>query len=505
MNLKIIIVPVFIFCMISVTYGFNFNIFRWPSFNRPKKIPRPLQGLSRFKSQAFTGLRGIKGPIVRGIRNLYDFKKNLLSHVTNKGNKGGGSSSYFRRPPSSYGGGSGGSGGGGYSNNNDNDNDNGFFEIAFQGASAPSSGYGAPQSPSTSYGAPQSPSTSYGAPQSPSTSYGAPQGGTGSGTGFNGFSPSQQIGNNGVPVKQTAPQPQPLQNNYEINAPLSAAMAMGHLLNEEEVIGNTGSQALSPTAQWRPIAGLTGTGSAATGGQYNGGNGQTNGLNPTAVAGPTGNLVPRPIGGSAGRDTLLIGNEHDQLDVVGEALSHVADPTLQVSPPAAVSNNVNANQDTLLIGEDNGAYTTPFPNLQPSNLIRGNSFSLNNLSPLNNNNIQPALSPQVQDSQLLIGNNNQQYNNNNNNNNNRGRNLGSRSPQENLVNPVTSDTRVVRQGTTAPSRAPTRTNNNIMFAGLMEELQLNALTTLIRRANLEAMLTTEGKLYILMFFGYIFY
>ena len=613
--LQVIIVTL---CLVSLTYGFNFNIFRWPTFNRYKKVPRPLQGLSGLKSQAFTGLRNIKGPIVRGIRNFYNFKKNIFNQLLNKG---GGSSSYYRQPASSYG------------SNNDNNN-NGFFEISSlfnKGNSAPSTEYGAPQSPSTSYGAPQSPSTSYGAPQSPASSYGAPQspstgygapqspstgygapqspstgfgvpqspstgygapqgtsnlGAKGSGTGGGyggqtggGFSPSAQINNQGTPIGGTGYsgsgtgnlQPQPLQNtysntgqqgqqqldnNYEINAPLSAAMAMGHLLNEEEIIG---PQAPAPSAQWRPIFGQTGsnsignTGFGNLGTGNNGAYGQTGlggtgigstglgstglgstglgatgigstgggftgigstGLNPTAVAGATGSLNPRPVGTGAG-DSLLIGDE-GKVDVAGEALSHVVDSVLQVVSPnqspvgnslGPVNNNIDvglsnsntglANQDSLLISNDNnGQYSTPANQLQPSSLIRGNSFSLNNN--INNNNNNNQANNQNAD-QLLIGNSAETYSNNDNTGS-LARNIQG-SPQENSINPLTSDTRVVRQGNSIAGETSSR-DGSIMFAGLMEELQLNALTTLIRRANLEAMLTTEGKKTYSLFYSF---
>ncbi|KAK8388710.1 hypothetical protein O3P69_020600 [Scylla paramamosain] len=91
---------VLLVCLLGVAAGVNFNIFRWPSFNRKgrgqsgvgyggsggghrgggggygggggggKRKGNPLRSLQRLKTQAITGLRNLKAPIIDGIRNL---------------------------------------------------------------------------------------------------------------------------------------------------------------------------------------------------------------------------------------------------------------------------------------------------------------------------------------------------------------------------------------------------------------------------------------------------
>ncbi|XP_063858884.1 uncharacterized transmembrane protein DDB_G0289901-like [Scylla paramamosain] len=147
---------VLLVCLLGVAAGVNFNIFRWPSFNRKgrgqsgvgyggsggghrgggggygggggggKRKGNPLRSLQRLKTQAITGLRNLKAPIIDGIRNLksqvFELKGNFFrqaKNLFNKGKSSQGQSSYYRQPATHYGGGGGGggygSGGGGSS------------------------------------------------------------------------------------------------------------------------------------------------------------------------------------------------------------------------------------------------------------------------------------------------------------------------------------------------------------------------------------------------------
>ncbi|XP_068248060.1 uncharacterized protein [Palaemon carinicauda] len=542
-------------CVIGAANGINFNIFRWPSFNRNKggggggggygsgggggggggfRIPGPLRGLKRLKSQAFTSLRNLKAPIIEGIRNLksqvLDFKGSLFAkagNLFNKGNEGGGGqSSYYRRPPSHYG--------------SENSN-NGYFEISYQAPSAPSTGYGAPQAPSSSYGAPQAqssgftspqaPSSSYGAPQAqspgftspqaPSSSYGAPQAPvsnfgaqqappssyssprqpnnnlaalqatgfreptapSGSGysqTGSTGFRPS-------APAGTGIGNPAPLQNSFlpatgqqagaayntqansahqqhqsQINAPLSAAMAMGHLLNEDEVIKGTG-QAQSP--QWRPIVGNTGVApgidvrapasvsqvnAVQNTVQYTGS--QTTPVGPTATQTPVGEPLFIDLDGSGGIDigATSPGSQAESSDPIATVN---ADDTLFISA-------TEDYDDILLV--DKGS-----PDVAAQALAKVVDAALLINEGTDNNEV---VGPRAQSEGKSL--------------------TGSRLQEDVVLIEQTND--IGATATRTLNALHPGQNSNMMFSGLMEELKLNTLMALIRRANLEAMLTTEG-------------
>ncbi|KAK7076352.1 hypothetical protein SK128_023134, partial [Halocaridina rubra] len=518
---------VLIICAASAASGLNFNIFRWPSFNLNKgggggsggggyggggygggggggysssggggggkggfRVPSALRGLQKLKSQAFTSLRNLKAPIIEGIRNLksqvFELKGNLLNSagsIFNKGNSGGGQSSYYRRPPSHYGGG--------------DNNNNGYFQVSYQEPSAPSTGYGAPQAPSTGYGAPQAPSTEYGAPQAPSSSYGAPQGpapqapstgygapqgpapqapATGYGvpqgsantlaaqqaaptTGFRPSAPAPSGNYNPAPLQNSFAAPSaPAANNYNtqantaqqqqqshINAPLSAAMAMGHLLKEDEVVKGTG-QAAAP--QWRPVVGSPAV-SPSTDVQA-----------PASVTQsvPVQNTAPRGVGGlTAGTEDPLFIN----LDGVGAVENNDVSGTLAASTnvrtinPVAVNSNdnlvISPTEDILLVDKGSpDAAAKALSKVVDAALLINEAPTTNDLTGL-----RAGSGGRLQEDLVLI------------------------EQRENFGNEL--DLTSLRPGQ----------SSNMMFSGLMEELRLNTLIALIRRANLEAMLTTE--------------
>ncbi|XP_042876994.1 uncharacterized protein LOC122256403 [Penaeus japonicus] len=541
MRLLPILLLVFV---LGAASGINFNIFRWPSFNRGNRykgggggyggggygggkggggFASHLRGLQRLKSQAFTSLRNLKAPFIEGIRNLksqvLDFKGSLF----NKGNlfnKGGGQSSYYRRPTSHYGGGSsgGGYGGGG------GDGSNGYIQVSYQpqpstgygapsapasnygapsapasnygapsapasnyGApSAPSSNYGAPpsntygapQAPATGYGAPQAPATGYGAPQAPATGYGAPQtpAAQAPATGYSapqantgglqanptglkapqvqssGFRPSAPLnGYSGTGTGQTAARP--LQNSYNtgtgqaatghsgsqaqthINAPLSAAMAMGHLLKEEEVIKGTGK------AEWKPV-----TGTPAT--------------NP-----PIDIRAPASVVQNQGTNTQAVASSPSEeplfIDLTGPGETGggtIGGTSNTINNLASDPVVVDDTDDTLLISA-----TEEYDDILL--VDKGSSDAA-----------ADALS-KVVDAALLID-------------EPAGKALSGSRPQENVVS-VGQTAFGSDKGRSSDTLQPGQ-NSNMMFSGLMEELKLSTLMALIRRANLEAMLTTEG-------------
>ncbi|XP_069985263.1 uncharacterized protein [Penaeus vannamei] len=538
MRLLPILLLVFV---VGAASGINFNIFRWPSFNRGNRykgggygggggggygggkgggFAGPLRGLQRLKSQAFTSLRNLKAPFIEGIRNLksqvLDFKGSLF----NKGNifnKGGGQSSYYRRPPSHYGGGSSGSGYGG----GGGDGSNGYIQVSYQPPSTgygappapasnygapPSNSYGAPQAPATGYGAPQAPATGYGAPQAPATGYGAPQAPQAPATGYgapqapqapatgysaprapatgysapqantgglhanptglkapqvqnSGFRPSAPLtGYSGTGTGQTASRP--LQNTYNagtgqaatghgsqtqshINAPLSAAMAMGHLLNEEEVIKGTGK------AEWQPVTGAPTAAppidvrAPASVVQNQGSKTQISASSPTEEPLFIDLTGPGATGGGATGGTI------------GGAIGGTSNTLSGLSSDPVV---VDDTDDTLLISA-----TEEYDDILL--VDKGSADSA-----------AEALS-KVVDAALLID-------------EPAGKALSGSRPQENVVS-VGQTAFTNSKGRSSDTLQPGQ-NSNMMFSGLMEELQLSTLMALIRRANLEAMLTTEG-------------
>ncbi|XP_037780284.1 uncharacterized protein LOC119576709 [Penaeus monodon] len=491
MRLLPILLLVFV---VGAASGINFNIFRWPSFNRG----------NRYKGG---GLRNLKAPFIEGIRNLksqvLDFKGSLF----NKGNffnKGGGQSSYYRRPPSHYGGGSSGTGYGG----GGGDGSNGYIQVSYQPPSTgygappapssnygappapssnygapPSDTYGAPQAPATGYGAPQAPATGYGAPQAPATGYGAPQAPQAPATGYGapqapatGYS-APQANTGGVQANPTglkAPQVQssggtgtgqtaarPLQNTYNagtgqaatghsgsqaqshINAPLSAAMAMGHLLKEEEVIKGAGK------AEWQPVTGAPTAAppidvrAPASVVQNQGTKTQITAASPTDEPLFIDLTGPGTTGGGANGG------------VIGGALGGTSNTFNGLSSDPVV---VDDTDDTLLISA-----TEEYDDIL---LVDKGSADA----------AAEALS-KVVDAALLID-------------EPAGKALSGSRPQENVVS-VGQTAFASSKGRSSDTLQPGQ-NSNMMFSGLMEELQLSTLMALIRRANLEAMLTTEG-------------
>nr|XP_053639497.1 period circadian protein-like [Cherax quadricarinatus] len=562
----------------------NFNIFRWPTFNRQRsgggggygggggsyggggygsggyggggsyggggnKKGNPLEGLQKLKTQAFTSLRNLKVPILDGIRNLKNqvlgLKGNLINKAANLFTKGkdGGQSSYNHHPASSYGGGGGhGShgGGGGHGNHG------GYIKVSQK---TPSSGNSAPPSPSPSYGAPPSPSANYGAPPASSSSYGAPPASSSSyrappapssnygsppaqapsynpppastkisaptsslytlpptpssdssvprspssseysaqqsTTGgfvppkktFKGFTASvappvssystPQVGLGQV-TRQRAPdtsyrapatdtrassststdhsRSQSSADSYShfdpptgprgstdssyngqehINAPLSAAMTMGQLLNEDEVLTGIGE---SP---WRPVTENTAAYVSV------------NARDPSGT-----DAITRDLDGTSEHDLFIDLDDNSANDVQKSNDIFLTGPNTIDDGDTYLISATEDNDDFLLVDEGS-------PDLAAKALAK----VVDTVDPLEND---PA-----------------------------GRSFPGGRLQENVL-PV---------GHTVDGRRPSRESeiqlrpgqkSNMMFAPLMEKLQLNILTTLIRRANLEAMLTTQG-------------
>ncbi|XP_047469398.1 uncharacterized protein LOC125025432 [Penaeus chinensis] len=479
-----------------------------------------LRGLQRLKSQAFTSLRNLKAPFIEGIRNLksqvLDFKGSLFNkgNLFNKGG-GGGQSSYYRRPSSHYGGGSTGSGYGG----GGGDGSNGYIQVSYQPPSTgygapsapasnygapPSDTYGAPQAPATGYGAPQAPATGYGAPQAPATGYGAPQAPQAPATGYgapqapqapatgygapqapatgygapqaglqanptglkapqvqsSGFRPSAPLnGYSGTGTGQTASRP--LQNAYNagtgqaatghsgsqaqshINAPLSAAMAMGHLLKEEEVIKGTGK------AEWQPVTGV-----------------------PT-IAPPIDVRAPASVVQNQGTRTQIA------------AASPAEEPLfIDLTGPGTTGGGANGGVIGGALGETantlNGLSSDPVvvDDTDDTLLISGTE-EYDDILLVDKGSADAAAEAlsKVVDAALFID-------------EPAGKALSGSRPQENVVS-VGQTAFASSKGRSSDTLQPGQ-NSNMMFSGLMEELELSTLMALIRRANLEAMLTTEG-------------
>ena len=649
MRLYVYIVLFLLLCT-GLTAGFNYNIFRWPTF-KFYKVPGPLQGLAEFKSRAFSHFEEIKKPIVKGFRELknhvLDFKKSIFEKAEEvKGEI----SSYHRRPKSHYG------------NQAPAKANYGYFRIALQPPSseygtpeAPSQGYGAPSvpsqsygtppapsqsygtppAPSQSYGAPPAPSQSYGAPPSPSQSYGAPpapsqsyrtpnppssdygpplasnnfgfgapqpqslysppqspnptgyrppplpssNGGHNTQLNTNYLTPTAvQNNNNNNLIQHNFIRPQPINNNnaynnnnnqqqqsfranqrYQqnqqnnqnfnsINAPLSAAMAMGHILTEDEVIlvGDTKQNTNSfpnDSGKWKPLfrpspslpvaQRLTSNNNINVGQQYNANN---NNANSNIPIGNNQNV------NTNGVDILFVGDGSDS-----NQYGNISNSVLSGSNNRLINNIPQTNiQEVLPVNSFSSNTLSSQPNQQNnlnqlSNVITFRNVSRSstatnshnnegsNILFLNNNvndaaeqehlsNAEKALSQLVDQTILPDGVIRLQPISNSLPPSLQPRNLVSRSsPQEELFsiqqvsrpNDPRRSPRFDHLGNNRLNFARNNDNNNLgggprqnlasgqqgnqPFSVLMEDFELNVMTDLIRRANLQAMLTTQGK------------
>ncbi|MPC11950.1 hypothetical protein E2C01_004627 [Portunus trituberculatus] len=484
---------VLLVCLLGVAAGVNFNIFRWPSFNRKgrgqsgvgyggggsghrgggggygggggggKRKGNPLRSLQRLKTKAITGLRNLKAPIIDGIRNLksqvFELKGNFFrqaKNLFNKGKSSQGQSSYYRQGS----------------------------------ASAPASGYGAPPAATgfTGFSSLRPPSSSYSAPSSPAagtSSYSSTgsrtKGATGvrqaASSGFrataastaNNFASAPATGyraptgtNSGVRPSQTSSYSHTGTRatgsgdgsyNTQINAPLSAAMAMGHLLNEDEVV-----KGQPDTGVWRPVLGTSGAAppidvrtpvsvASTTKGQSS--IGQTSGSTEEPLFIDLGGLGDT-TGGSTGvqvtdpavvvdDDTYIVSatKEYDDVVLVDKGNPDDAAKALSKVVDAALLIDEKPDDHTLLVNDEANTIDSP---LLIEDEARKRSLSGGRLQehPSSVGRADNALSSGRRSGRLQSG-------------------------QE----------------------------SNMMFSGLMEELRLNTLMALIRRANLEAMLTTE--------------
>lgn len=280
--------PILLLCAGYSHATFNYNIFRWPTF-KLYKGSGPLHGLTKFKDRAFSHYDDIKRPIVQGFQDLknhvLEFKKIIFeeksSHEVDEESgyeeEVGG---YQKKPRSHYG--------------QQTNNKHGFVKIELlpiksnNGNPIPGfvtqfSGYGIPESShKASYGSPPTISSSFGSPQNAQSSNNNNQQ-ISSTLGFGDpqpqslyrsprieglYRPPTQQNYSPMLVKtypliktpQTQITPQTVEgsrpsSHHSINAPLSAAMALGHILTEDEVIlvGSEYDSHDDGIGQWRPI------------------------------------------------------------------------------------------------------------------------------------------------------------------------------------------------------------------------------------------------------------
>ncbi|XP_042207303.1 flocculation protein FLO11-like, partial [Homarus americanus] len=297
------------------------------------------------------------------------------------------------------------------------------------GYTAPTSGSGGQQASATGYRAPASTGTSFGRAPASVSSYS----GSVSRPLRNSF-PTGPTGSTGSSYSEQ-------QQQTHINAPLSAAMAMGHLLNEDEVVKTTGE------TPWRPLTG-------------------TRGAAPSISALPSSNVdqtanVPSPA-------IRTVGSTEEPLFIN-------LDDALQVDTVTTGNNNIQQSSELLLA--------------DPVTTDDGDTYLISATEEYDDFLLVDQGSPdaaakalaKVADAALIIEDEPQ------------GRSISGSRPQENVLSVGQTDSNTV---TLIDGRGSddlqSGQESNMMFAALMEELNLTTLTALIRRANLEAMLTTEG-------------
>ena len=506
--------------------GFNYNIFRWPTF-KLYQVPSPLQGLAKFRQKAFSSLSEIKWPIVKGIQELknhvIDFKNSLFEkdeegYGSNEENDH--SSSYHRRPASHY----------GQREmrqlNNNNNNNYGFIKLSFQPPSsefiAPppvSTGYGPPPQSQT-YNAPSIPSAlspNYGIPNSQNSNYGPPPSSYGDPqqslySNLHGFKPPPRRMS-----QHSSLQPRPvntenqLQSSYSaINAPLSAAMAMGHILTEDEVILVGNDKIMSSRdddiGKWKPLFRPS---------------------NPVQ----TNSIVENNLQHS--NQHLLVGQStfttFDSNNKFNDGVTNRSSSVLLIANSGqrdigTVTNSVNRSQNYLLptrvplnsnlnnqispvpmsavtfrsITRLPRVLTTPDKPFQEEIIVTDHFVGNNQQTDSQQEKrhlaqAEEALS-QLVDETLLVDANQEEDSVEIEEVKPKlpSRKVVSRSPPQELapspIETASSDGLFLASG--ADSRQSSSTK---FFSDLMEELNLNFMRDLIRRANLQAMLTTQGK------------
>ena len=452
--MKIHVYIIIISVLIISCYGFEHEIFRWPTYKFYHA-----NSLIKLKNKAVHHIKKIKRPIVKGLHELtnhvFEFKKGIFEKaekaLKEKPHRKG--LSKFKQHLKSH-----------YIRQTSPSGKHGFFRILQDHPKIHT--FGLPLTPTSNvvnsgYGAPP---VSYGAPQMKSQ--------------FQMINSGNQFSSFNQPSSSySSLNPQPVNNNnnnnrnqnsqyQSINAPLSAAMSMGHLLTEDEVIlvgGNSAGKASSANGplngKWKPVFRPSQTLPLA---QHF----------PGLSVSTAGKSKPTPSTGN-----VLSANSQPAATSTGDIL--FVDDSQKNNNFAKAMNNNNRQQNT----RNSVSYRNSTINPQVLNIRRAKPSTILFLDDNNERahmqNAELALSHLVDDT------------------------INPDNVRHNMVpvNMLTTPNKNVRRSpvlNSSPNRRAKslqQTSGSKNFAALMKDLGLNVMMDLIRKANLEAMLTTQGDYY----------